>query len=60
MDRTCLRRDRTARCRRRRELEVGSGKSYALTLILRDGEASARRRLELELSPPVLSALDRG
>ena len=40
------------------ELEVGSGKSYALTLILRDGEASARRRLELELSPPVLSALD--
>ena len=40
------------------ELEVGSGKSYALTLILRDGEASARRRLELELSPPALSALD--
>ena len=40
------------------ELEVGSGKSYALTLILRDGEASARRRLELQLSPPVLSALD--
>ena len=43
------------------ELEVGSGKSYALTLILRDGDeggVSARRRLELELSPPVLSALD--
>ena len=42
------------------ELEVGSGKSYALTLILRDGDeggVSARRRLELELSPPVLSAL---
>ena len=43
------------------ELEVGSGKSYALTLILRDGDeggVSARRRLELELSPPALSALD--